>query len=121
MAAECVICFDQIESHEIHKLSCDHEFCMKCLTNIKFNNRESILSCPLCRNNVFEQVRCLICHTTLYDLCIECSTKEHHEECLVYIGKCEHKFHTHCIEEWVANGGKNPIPSCQDCLSYMDK
>lgn len=120
MVTECVICCDQFDSHEIHKLSCNHEFCIKCLSNIKTDHR-SVLSCPLCRDNVFEQVRCLICHTTLYEPCIECLTMYDHEECTIYIGKCDHKFHTHCINQWYAKTRKNPIPSCQDCLSYMDK
>jgi len=118
---ECVVCFNIVQSDEVQKLSCDHTFCIDCLSKIHYDHQKNILPCPLCRCNGFSDIRCLICHTTLHEPCIECSTSSDHKECKVHIGSCQHRFHTHCIKEWVDIGKKRgilkpPIPSCQECL-----
>lgn len=125
MDVECVVCYNNVEQWEMHELPCTHEVCIHCLSQFKLYDARSVILCPICRINVFECVRCVICHNTLYQPCVECNSLLDHEECTLYICPNEkHKFHSHCINEWVRAGKKRgevklPYPSCGECLNYI--
>lgn len=126
MDTECVVCLEHVESYKMHKLSCGHEsVCIDCLSQFKIYNHKAVNNCPLCGENVFASFRCLICHNTLFQPCVECMSLLDHEECTLYIcPNDKHKFHTHCINEWVMKGKKRgevklPDPSCKECLNHI--
>lgn len=47
---ECSICLESLSNHKTYKLSCEHEFHLKCYQNCVFaNNFNIFIKCPLCR------------------------------------------------------------------------
>lgn len=47
---ECSICLDSLNNHKTYKLSCGHEFHLKCYINCVYaNNCNIFIKCPLCR------------------------------------------------------------------------
>eukprot|EP01028_Stygiella_incarcerata_P006922 TRINITY_DN2818_c0_g1_i1.p2 TRINITY_DN2818_c0_g1~~TRINITY_DN2818_c0_g1_i1.p2 ORF type:complete len:104 (-),score=15.27 TRINITY_DN2818_c0_g1_i1:60-371(-) len=57
--------------------------------------------------------KCAICKNLLEEKCTECRASEGDEDvrCTVSWGQCNHAYHTHCIDRWVAQSRTCPL--CQ--------
>lgn len=61
-------------------------------------------------DNVYDT--CSICKNPLREACITCQANQENFEsnqCKKVIGKCNHCFHNHCIEEWVKKQNLCPL------------
>lgn len=57
--------------------------------------------------------QCLICLRELSSPCIHCIYQDKKTACPTVIGQCGHKFHKHCITEWIRTGHKTCFaPDC---------
>lgn len=45
---ECILCMNEIDKHDSHKLDCNHYFCKSCI-NVWLEERND---CPLCSNEI---------------------------------------------------------------------
>lgn len=66
---------------------------------------------------------CSICRNDFTDPCIECQSKKQNEpkditaeqllddrsRCPLVVGKCGHRFHKHCISNWLAKRSTCPL------------
>lgn len=54
-------------------------------------------------------VTTLLPQPELDDTCSICLDHFHYHSCDVYILPCDHKFHTHCLNNWVLTGSACPL------------
>ena len=55
---------------------------------------------------------CGICRNPLREACISCQANQEKfdlNKCQKVVGKCNHCFHNHCIEEWVKKQNNCPL------------
>lgn len=55
---------------------------------------------------------CSICRNALREACITCQANQEKfesKECKKVIGKCNHCFHAHCINEWTKKQNQCPM------------
>jgi E3 ubiquitin-protein ligase RBX1 len=56
---------------------------------------------------------CAICRNEIMEPCIQCNTSNSAndiESCTFITGICNHTYHLHCIEKWIAR--RNVCPLC---------
>lgn len=54
---------------------------------------------------------CAICTNEIMEPCIQCNTSENNiKSCTFITGICNHTYHLHCIETWIAR--RNVCPLC---------
>jgi hypothetical protein len=51
---------------------------------------------------------CIICHNLFEESCIGCPDKS---TCKMVISECQHGYHNHCINKWLAKG-HSACPFC---------
>lgn len=49
----CAICLESMENKSIVKTSCNHTFCLNCITNNTHHNKNTGQLCTICRNDIF--------------------------------------------------------------------
>lgn len=55
---------------------------------------------------------CGICRSALSEGCIECQANQESInviQCQKVVGKCNHSFHSHCIQEWAKKQNNCPL------------
>lgn len=57
---------------------------------------------------------CAICRNQLHEVCIRCQANgiSDPSNCVVVEGVCGHKFHNHCISEWLKHSPRCPVGYC---------
>src|SRR4051812_43826563 len=58
-----------------------------------------------------EAENCGICRNPLREVCIKCQgdqEKLENVKCQKVVGRCNHMFHCHCIDEWINKQNKCP-------------
>ena len=62
---------------------------------------------------VKEMNECILCRNGLDELCNFCRVNGEQGKCCAVEGKCGHRFHKHCIDQWINNGHQEcPYPGC---------
>ena len=55
---------------------------------------------------------CGICKNSIREACINCQANQEKfdtNNCKKVVGKCNHSFHTHCIDEWIKKKNNCPL------------
>lgn len=59
---------------------------------------------------VLEAEQCSICRNSLMSVCMKCQAAVMSgQSCSVVWGKCNHAFHSHCIQDWITTRPVCPI------------
>ena len=59
-----------------------------------------------------EMKECTLCRNEFNEPCNICKMNKEQTKCIVLEGKCGHRFHKHCVDQWTSKYSTCPYPCC---------